>query len=183
MRKRARNDWVTDCYRWADTEIASNNVIPLLRGQRGRRNKTAALPRVPHPEGKESAISIRLPVYTTLDWFKPEYFNRLDIRFRARYVTAAVALPLREEWQGDPYTADWKSMDDDTFMEQYGNRVRARYNLPTEEEIAALGDDEDDNNEVNDNDDSDDQPDPVPSRSASATPTPISHLALSAPLA
>ena len=181
MRKRARHPYITEFYRWTDTEIESNDVIPLLRGQRARKNKTAPLPRVPHPEGKESAISIRLPVNTTLDWFIPEYFNRLDINFRARYVNALVALPLREDWPGgNPFTADWFSMDDDTFMERYGNRVRAQYNLPTEEEIAAaaLADDEADDEG---DDEPDDEPTPTPSRSPSMTPTPVFPLALPAP--
>lgn len=164
MAKRARNEWVTQCFRWADDELASNNAVPVLRGQRVRKNKTASLPRVPHPEGKESSISIRLPVNTTLDWFKPEYFNRLDVRFRARYINAPIALPLAEDWRGDPYTADWKRMSDEEFMTRYGNRVRAKYHLPTEDEIAALGDDEDD--------DDDDRPTPTSSRTPSATPTP-----------
>jgi hypothetical protein len=70
----------------------------------------------------------------------------MDIQFRELYVDAPIALPLAEfcTSSGVP---DWKTMPEDEFMERYGNAVRAKYNLPTEEELNLLHDNEVDNEE------------------------------------
>ena len=67
-------------------------------------------------------------------------------RFRALYVDAPIALPLAElcTSSGVP---DWKTMPEAEFMERYGNAVRAKYNLPTKEELNLLHDNEVDNEE------------------------------------
>ncbi|KDQ34158.1 hypothetical protein PLEOSDRAFT_152217 [Pleurotus ostreatus PC15] len=89
----------------------------------------------------ESPISRRLPLGCPLDWFAPEYFNSLDVMYRAYYIDAPIALPLAGdlsdnigEWKA------WKDLSDADFMARYGNKVKAQYNLPTEAEMAAMED-------------------------------------------
>ena len=146
MSKCARNPLVTDFFRSID--LSRQQHKPLFRGQ--RRNTRKEEPRVPHPQQQESRISARLPRSCALDWFDPEYFNDMDIEFRALYVDAPIALPLRE-YCGIP-APDWKNMPDDNFMEKYGNEVRAQYNLPTEEELKILRDEEDEGEDHLDDD-------------------------------
>lgn len=130
--KRARNPHVTSFYREMDTQRI--NGTPLLRGQRRRYPD----PRVPHPFNKESDISQRLPEYCPLDWFDPDYFNSLDISIRALYIGCPIALPLPADVTASPTGWDWKTMGEKEFMSKYGYKVRALYNVPTKEELAAM---------------------------------------------
>ncbi|KAF8070251.1 hypothetical protein FPV67DRAFT_1668126 [Lyophyllum atratum] len=136
MYKRARNSHVTNFFRTVD--VSRKRGTPLFRGQRS--NTRMELPRTAHPDNQESRISERLPILCPLDWFDPGYFNDMDIKFRALYVDAPIALPLHEHIVKD--VMDWKAMPEDKFMEKYGNHVKAKYDLPTEEELRALDDDE-----------------------------------------
>jgi hypothetical protein len=73
----------------------------------------------------------------------------MDITFRALFVDAPIALPLPESC-GDQALPDWKAMSKDKFMEKYGNKVRAQYNIPTEEELAMLNEGEEMDPEADD---------------------------------
>jgi hypothetical protein len=79
-----------------------------------------------------------------LDYFDPEFFNRLPASFRVKYRNAKIALPLPEDQKpadgedSSGYITAWKTMNYEEFMERYGNKVREKYNLPTEEEIEAM---------------------------------------------
>jgi hypothetical protein len=138
MFKRARNPHVTDFLRYIDHARLNNR--PLFRRQRSHTRKEE--PRFPHPDQQESRISERLPQSCPLDWFDPDYFNNMDVEFRALYIDAPIALPLPADC--GPLTdmvarpPDWKNMPEPMFMDTYGNAVRAQYNLPTEEELNIL---------------------------------------------
>jgi len=67
----------------------------------------------------------------------------MDIGFRALYVDAPIALPLTEHCSSLEPPPDWKTMPEAEFMEKYGKHGQAKYNLPTEEELSVLNDDED----------------------------------------
>lgn len=139
MHKRARNPHITDFFHSIDAR--RQHSTPVFRGQRSNTRKEE--PRIPHPEKRESRISGRLPRWCPLDWFDPEYFNYMDIGFRALYVDAPIALPLTEHCSSLEPPPDWKTMPEAEFMEKYGKHVQAKYNLPTEEELSVLNDDED----------------------------------------
>jgi hypothetical protein len=66
----------------------------------------------------------------------------MDIEFRALYVDAPIALPSAAECCTLVPPPDWKNMSEDDFMEKYGNAVRAKYKLPTEEELRILRNEE-----------------------------------------
>jgi hypothetical protein len=138
MHKRARNPHVTDFLRSIDARRQLST--PLFRGQ--RKNSRKEEPRIPHPDKRESRISERLPSWCPLDWFDPVFFNSMDIDFRARYIDAPIALPLPEHCQSLQPPPEWKAMPEAEFMEKYGNLVRAKYSLPTEEELAMLNNEE-----------------------------------------
>jgi hypothetical protein len=131
MTKRARNPLVTDFYRWVDARRVN---MPLFRRQRpGARQEE---PRQPHPNGKETEISARIPRNVPLDWFNPEYFNSLPVEIRVLYRKAPIALPLPADIEDDnPANADWKTMPEADFMTKYGDKVRRLYMLPTKEEL------------------------------------------------
>lgn len=63
-----------------------------------------------------------------LDWWEPAEFNKLPKAIRKLYVNSPIALPLEEEMGA----GDWKVMKNGEFMEKYGNKVRALYNIPGE---------------------------------------------------
>jgi len=136
MFKRARNPHITNSLRTIDVQRQRSK--PLFRGQRSNARKE--LPRIDHPLQKESRISERVPLSCPLDWFDPEYFNSMDIQFRALYIDAPIALPLPEQSCSLVPPPDWKNMPVAEFMEKYGNVVRARYDLPTEAELNILYD-------------------------------------------
>ena len=142
MFKRARNPHTTNFLRTIDLQRQRNK--PLFRGQ--RRNARQEQPRIPHPHQQESRISERVPVSCPLDWFDPQYFNDMDIEFRALYVDAPIALPLAERCSSLDPPPDWKNMPVTEFMEKYGNDVRAKYDLPTEAELKVLYNEEDEEN-------------------------------------
>jgi hypothetical protein len=54
---------------------------------------------------------------------------------------APVALPPAEHLDATNY--DWMYMEEDDFMEKYGDAVKERYEFPTEEELLALAEAED----------------------------------------
>jgi hypothetical protein len=138
MYKRARNPHITNFLHTIDLQRQRNK--PLFRGQRSNARKE--LPRIPHPLQRESRISERVPRSCPLDWFDPQYFNDMDIEFRAIYVDAPIALPLAEECGPLVPPPDWKNMPVTEFMEKYGNHVRAKYDLPTEAELKVLHNEE-----------------------------------------
>ena len=55
-----------------------------------------------------------------------------------------IALPLPEDQKpadgegSSGYITAWKTMKYKAFMETYGNKVQAKYDIPTEEEIEAM---------------------------------------------
>ncbi|KAG6884577.1 hypothetical protein C0992_006071, partial [Termitomyces sp. T32_za158] len=134
MRKTARNPHITDFYRMIDNARVKSKAV--FRGQ--RKNTFKEAPRIHDPANRESRISDRLPRGCPLDWFDPSYFNSMDIRFRALYINAPIALPRKEDCVTNDLTPDWKTMAKEDFMKNYGDRVRALYNLPTQEELDAL---------------------------------------------
>ncbi|KAF9488003.1 hypothetical protein BDN71DRAFT_1513441 [Pleurotus eryngii] len=130
--KRAQNPHVTSFYCEMDTQRI--NGTPLLRGQCCRYPD----PQVPHPFNKESDISRRLPEYCLLDWFDPDYFNSLDISIQALYIGCPIALPLPVNVTASPTGWDWKTMGEKEFINKYGYKVRALYNVLTKEDLAAM---------------------------------------------
>ena len=119
MYKRARNPHITDFLCSIDTH--RQHGTPVFRGQ--CRHTRREEPRIPHPDKRESRISKHLPLCCPLDWFNPEYFNNMDIRFWMLYVNAPIALPLPEHCSSLDPPPDWKNMPEDEFMEKYGKEV------------------------------------------------------------
>jgi hypothetical protein len=74
-----------------------------------------------------------------LDWFDPDFFNRLTVEMRATYGdNPLIALPPRDEWVFTNPPHQWKEMEDDQFMDAYGNEILKEYHMPTEVELENL---------------------------------------------
>jgi hypothetical protein len=86
------------------------------------------------PDPQQESKLCKLPQNVPIDWFDPEYFNNLPLVIRARYMDASVAIP--ELWN-DP-SQSWRHLNDDDFMEQYGNKILEQYSIPTEAEFDAM---------------------------------------------
>jgi hypothetical protein len=111
MHKCACNKHVTDFFRLIDN--CRQHATPLFCHQQKYVRQEA--PHIPHPQGQESQISERLPRVCPLDWFDPDYFNNMDVSFRALYVDAPISLPLFEDCDVNP-NPDWKTMPKKEFM-------------------------------------------------------------------
>ncbi|KAF4575294.1 hypothetical protein AB1N83_012510 [Pleurotus pulmonarius] len=132
--KPARSSLVTEFFRAIDKARMSEDVVVLQRRQTYRRPE----PRTEYPPTTApSDLSLRVPENCPLDWFDPTFFNKLPIRFRGKYRKSTIALPLKDDYDG---MKDWERMPDDVFMKTYGDKVRAQYNLPTDEELDELDD-------------------------------------------
>ncbi|KAJ7608363.1 hypothetical protein FB45DRAFT_1129570 [Roridomyces roridus] len=91
-----------------------------------------------HPDtSKTSRLSRILPEGIPIDYFDPEFFNKLDPRERAKYAKTGVAFPL-PQYCTNEHHSDWAKMGKKDFMVKYGNDVLKLYNLPTAEELAAF---------------------------------------------
>ncbi|KAJ7200521.1 hypothetical protein GGX14DRAFT_571927 [Mycena pura] len=99
-----------------------------------------------------------LPPDVPVDWFKPDYYNGLTIKERARYANTGVGFPL-PKLVFEPAHAQWKYLGKKEFMEKYGYDVLEQYDIPSAEEIAALpGSDVEDEEEMEINlEDTDDE--------------------------
>ncbi|KAJ7777032.1 hypothetical protein B0H16DRAFT_1853201 [Mycena metata] len=98
---------------------------------------------VSNPPTPASALSRVLPVGVPIDVWTPKCYNEeLDAREKAMYIDTGVAFPL-DKFCNDQDVAKWAKMPAKQFMEKCGNDVLAQYNLPTPEEITALGLDKD----------------------------------------
>lgn len=132
--KTARNGNITTFYRQLDVErhklAAADRKDQYLVAERQRKFD-------PTKGNPDSPISRRLPSNVPVDWFDPDYFNSLPFSFRARYRHAGVALPLPVHW-----AEDHASLNDEDFMEKYGNKVLELYKLPTDEEVDRESDDD-----------------------------------------
>lgn len=87
-----------------------------------------------------------MPTRVPIDYFSPQFFNDLSVRERASYMNNGIALPTQEHCETWEAVRQWKSLPSAAFMAKYGNAKLALYNLPTADEIAMLGDDDDDEN-------------------------------------
>lgn len=77
------------------------------------------------------------PSRPALDWFDPDYFNALCIEDRAPFkVDPVIALPA--EIRDLAGYKEWSKLSRAEFMKRYGDQVKAKYNLPTDDEIATL---------------------------------------------
>ncbi|KAJ3764875.1 hypothetical protein FB446DRAFT_836286, partial [Lentinula raphanica] len=90
-----RNSKVTKLYYATDDyRIECKKYEARTRSQRLR------VPRIPHPEKKETNF-IGLPKPSVpLDWFDPVEFNKLPMHIWAKYRDLPVVLPLEEKMQG-----------------------------------------------------------------------------------
>ncbi|KAJ7303542.1 hypothetical protein DFH08DRAFT_722112, partial [Mycena albidolilacea] len=91
--------------------------------------------RIDNPE--ESDLSFQMPKKAPVDYFAPTEFNDFPVQMRFKYGQYGVALPLLEHHD----KSDWKTMDKETFMSNYGNDVLKQYNIPTPEEMAQKSND------------------------------------------
>ncbi|KAK6967171.1 hypothetical protein R3P38DRAFT_3337469 [Favolaschia claudopus] len=125
--KPGRNDQVTTLLR--DTQKGWNDQC-LRAGKRTARvgiDRAEATP----PKGP-SLISYKLPKNVPIDFFTPEFFNALTVKERDMYRDNGIALPLASAY--DPIQ-NWKTLDEQEFMDKYGNDVLKLYKIPTEEEV------------------------------------------------
>jgi hypothetical protein len=126
-------------------------VIPVIR--------CADVPRMPEmrtvtvPPTASSALSRILPVGVPIDFWAPKFYNEeLDIQEKAMYVDTGVAFPLAKFCNNENFDK-WAKMPAKEFMDKYGKDVLVQYKLPTPEELAALGLD----NDIDEGDDADDE--------------------------
>lgn len=85
-----------------------------------------------------SIISATLPKNVPVDFFTPEFFNKLSVRERADYVDAGVLLPPAEFCQTWEEIEKWKGLSQSEFMAKYGNAKLASYKIPSYEELDRL---------------------------------------------
>ncbi|KAJ6550328.1 hypothetical protein B0H19DRAFT_1265159 [Mycena capillaripes] len=116
-------------------EYRARNPVPGQKKPEVRKRDDPLLP--------ASNISLVLPPDVPIDFFTPDFYNALTVKERARYANTGVAFPL-EPYAFAPEHAAWKKMGKAEFMEKYGNNVLKRYNIPSQEEIDAQSDSEDD---------------------------------------
>ncbi|KAJ8514822.1 hypothetical protein ONZ45_g7674 [Pleurotus djamor] len=165
--KTARSAKATALFRTIDAQIKKQTPPP----RSNQHTRTPEKRERCHPTSETSDLSIRVPNPTppkakstrnhpfmrpALDWFDPEYFNGLSVRWRALYRNCPIALPLEEDLAAD--SPELVSMPEKVFMEKYGNKVRALYNLPSEEEAEELL--KDYSEEEEDSNDSSETPEP-----------------------
>ncbi|KAJ6573794.1 hypothetical protein DFH09DRAFT_865130, partial [Mycena vulgaris] len=127
--KPGRNPSITTFFRHIDAQRWKIKLATQKAGQLIHERRRVAMPDI-----VESTIGQRFPTDAPLDWFEPAYFNALPAALRSRYAEAAIALPLEEDW----YQQEFKIMKRNAFMKKYGNKVKARYQLPTPEELAQM---------------------------------------------
>ena len=99
-------------------------------------------PRTRRRELPPSDLSLALPTRVPIDYFSPDFFNALSVRDRASYINNGIALPTEEHCRTWKDILRWKGLSTADFMTQYGTAKLALYNLPTDEELALLSDDE-----------------------------------------
>jgi hypothetical protein len=83
-------------------------------------------------------LSKILPLNIPIDFWDPKFYNEeLDVHEKALYIGTGVAFPLAQFCNSNDH-ADWAKMPAKEFMKKYGDDVLKQYNIPTEEELAAL---------------------------------------------
>ncbi|KAJ6528180.1 hypothetical protein B0H19DRAFT_1274975 [Mycena capillaripes] len=99
-------------------------------------------PRTRRRELPPSDLSHALPTRVPIDYFSPDFFNALSVRDRASYMHNGIALPTEEHCRTWEAILRWKSLSMADFVTHYGTAKLALYNLPTDEELALLSDDD-----------------------------------------
>jgi hypothetical protein len=108
------------------------------------------------PPTPSSTLSRILPVDVPIDFWDPQFYNNeFDVREKAMYVGTGVAPPL-PQFCTDSHVNEWAKLPAKEFMAKFGKDVLAQYNLPTPEEIAALGLDRDSEQGIEGDDESTD---------------------------
>ncbi|KAJ7163691.1 hypothetical protein C8R46DRAFT_1036566 [Mycena filopes] len=136
--KDGRSAIVTDFVRELD-----GNILKRLERNPNRNMKMPEKRVVTVPPTPSSALSRILPVGVPIDFWDPKFYNEeLDLQEKAMYVDTGVAFPL-PQFCNDKDARTWAKMPAKEFMVKYGNDVLAQYQVPTPEQIAALGLDDD----------------------------------------
>ncbi|KAJ7831128.1 hypothetical protein B0H14DRAFT_3464277 [Mycena olivaceomarginata] len=132
-KKTARNPYITDFFRELD-QRRFNAADGLGKAQYlvKERNRVYT-----EADAKDTKISRRFPPNATVDWFDPEYFNKLPVSIRALYRDAGVALPLPARAQ-----ENWQKLSEDDFMAEYGDEVLGLYSFPTDSDMERGDEDE-----------------------------------------
>ncbi|KAJ7882390.1 hypothetical protein B0H14DRAFT_3433500 [Mycena olivaceomarginata] len=132
-KKTARNPYITDFFRELD-QRRFNAADGLGKAQYlvKERNRVYT-----EADAKDTKISRRFPPDATVDWFDPEYFNKLPVSIRALYRDAGVALPLPARAQ-----ENWQKLSEDDFMAEYGDEVLGLYSFPTDSDMERGDEDE-----------------------------------------
>ncbi|KAJ7498434.1 hypothetical protein B0H11DRAFT_1800815 [Mycena galericulata] len=132
--KEGRNPIVTAFARELDA-----NIMKRLQRNPNRNKKVPESRIVTVPPTEASPMSRILPVGVPIDFWDPRFYNEeLDIQEKAMYIRTGVAFPLPQFCNNDN-VADWIKMPAKEFMRKYGNDVLAQYNIPTAEQLAAMG--------------------------------------------
>lgn len=148
-RKDGRNPLVTEFIRWIDKARVSgvdssvwkkvkSQASGRITGRRGGgqyQERLRIYPEVPSPSKLPTQ-----PSKVAIDYFDVNYWNELPANIRAEF-DHKIALPLfppntNPNWPNLPHVS--KTMQDDEFMQAYGNNTLSNYNLPTAEEIAQM---------------------------------------------
>ncbi|KAJ7205122.1 hypothetical protein B0H12DRAFT_1035122, partial [Mycena haematopus] len=117
-KKEGRDPAVTGLFRYADRLVQQN---PCTHG--GTRSIHNLYP---------------LPKGVPVDFFTPEFFNKLSVRERAQYVAVGVRLPPAEFCQTWEEIEKWKALSQSEFMTKYGDTKLAGYNIPSYAELDRL---------------------------------------------
>ncbi|KAJ7828803.1 hypothetical protein B0H13DRAFT_2372934 [Mycena leptocephala] len=116
------------CTKDGRTDIVTLSLVKRIERNPNRNKKVPEMRTVTDPPTPSSALSRVLPVGVPIDFWDPKFYNEeLDVQEKVMYINTGVAFPLGNEG----------------VHGKYGNEVLAQYNLPTPEEIAALGLDKD----------------------------------------
>lgn len=101
------------------------------------RKKTTRIDPIVPAASQLPAIPKRVPI----DWFDPDYWNdSMTVREKARIIKNGVTVALPDDHHITTWAAfsSWKSLPEAQFMVQFGNAVKAKYKMPTEEEMKLL---------------------------------------------
>ncbi|KAJ7197081.1 hypothetical protein C8J57DRAFT_1546280 [Mycena rebaudengoi] len=131
--KRGRSQIVTAFVR--ETDIKIQKRLDRIRASQKKRTEPRIVANPPTPA---TALSKILPLNVPIDFWDPKFYNEeLDVHEKALYIGTGVAFPLAQFCNSNDH-ADWAKMPVKEFMKKYSDDVLKQYNIPTEEELAAL---------------------------------------------
>ncbi|KAJ7145955.1 hypothetical protein C8R44DRAFT_723816 [Mycena epipterygia] len=117
-----------------DEEIAdaTGYIVHEKPGRDGAVNAFCKRHRTRNRGFPPSDLSYALPTNIPIDYFSPDFFNKLSVRARTSYMDNGIALPTEQYCRTWKDIAMWKGLSTADFMAQYGAAKLDLYNLPTD---------------------------------------------------